>query len=584
MLSLSARILCALSLLLLFALPTRATFTVEVLALPGSGYSVSPNGKIVAISGSSPLNINFAIRGTISGPSNQAQLVETKGTLLTYAGASGSYLTSGQVNTFTINPLYTTAVVAQQGTQQNIASSSGIIIPSDGIGDLGKSGSAINDNGVRVWVNGADATLETIFSGSTVFNVANASNNVQLATFTLSANSLSASGANTTILEWFLRSGSGNHSWYENGASVSSKFIGTDIFGGSAVSVQAAPVLTTSQGSTVLSLGSLLNNAPLPNSTAVQISNSGGPSTSSASLINATGTSLGKFSSTNPSVSAIPNGANVANSIIGVTSTSTPGVFSGQVAYIPDLGGTAAMVNVSATVGIASYAAGNSSASFGAPLSAALPVSSTIYSGSTALSSSTLAGSAGAGQPPSLGTTAVLLRYANTSGNDTGVAMSWRTRTASEAALSENGTKSVGYLISDVVSLTGMTNGTIGNTATQTDPFVLEISYNELLLHGKEAFSALNQGIHLAWNENGTWVNAVLGNQGAGNSPEFVNRGYQAGDELFLGRWGVNTTANTVWAVLNHNSEFAVIPEPTTWLAAGLVLALFGFRQRQRQK
>jgi hypothetical protein len=584
MLSLLARIFCALFLSLLFVLPARASFTVEVLALPGSGYSISPNGKIVAITGTSPLNINFAIRGTISGPSNQAQLVETKGTLLTYAGASGSYLTSGQVNSFTINPLYTTAVVAQQGTQQNIASSSGIIIPSDGIGDLGKSGSATTDNGVRVWVNGADATLETIFSGSTSFNAGNATNNVQLATFTLSANSLNASGASTTLLEWFLRAGAGNHSWYENGVAVSSKFIGTDIFGGSAVTVQATPVLTTSQGATVLSFGSLLTNAPLPAATAVQISNSGGSSTSSAASINASGASVGKFNSTNPSVGAIPNGTNVANASIGLTSTSTPGVFSGQVIYTPDLGGSAATVNVSATVGIASYAAGNSSASFGAPLSGALPVNSTIYSGSTALSSSTIAGSAGAGQPPSLGTTAVLLYYANTTGTDTGVAMSWRTRTASEAALSENGTKNAGYLVSDVVRLTGMTNATAGNTATQTDRFVLQMNYNEALLDGFEAVGVLNQKIYLAWNDNGTWVNAVLSNQGAGNTPQFVNRAYQAGDELVLGRWGINTTANTVWAVLNHNSDFAVIPEPSTWLAGGLVLALFGYRQRRQQK
>lgn len=583
MFSLSARIFCALCLSLLFALPAHATLTVQVFALPGAGYTISPNGKIVAVTGTSPLNINFEIRGTISGLSNQAQLVETKGTLLTYAGTSGGYLTSGQVNTMTINPLYTTSIVAQQGTQQNIASSSGIIIPSDGIGDLGKSGNATTENGVRVWANGADATLETIFGlNPPTFNVANASNNVQLATFTVSASGLSASGANTTLLEWFLRAGAGNHSWYENGAFVSTKSLGTDIFGGSAVSVQAAPVLTTSQGAAELSLGSLLTNAPLPASSTLQISNSGGPSTSSASSVSAVGDSVGKFNSTNPSVSAIPNGTNVATSNVGLTSTSTPGVFSGQVAYTPDLGGTAATVNVSARVGIAAYAAGNSSAAFGAPLTATLPVSSTIYSGSTALSSSTVAGSAGAGQPPSIGTAATLLHYGNTSGNDTGVAMSWRTRKPSEAALSENGTLAVGYLISDVVNLTGMTNGTVGNTATQTDRFVLQMTYNEALLGGFETDGAANQRIFLAWNDNGSWVNAVLGNQGAGNTPNFVNRGYLPNDELVLGRWGIDTSANTVWAVLNHNSEFAVIPEPTTWLVGGMALALFALRRRRQ--
>ena len=40
---------------------------------------------------------------------------------------------------------------------------------------------------------------------------------------------------------------------------------------------------------------------------------------------------------------------------------------------------------------------------------------------------------------------------------------------------------------------------------------------------------------------------------------------------MTLGDWGVNTANNTVWAVVNHNSEFAVIPSPVngTWAVNG---------------
>ena len=38
-----------------------------------------------------------------------------------------------------------------------------------------------------------------------------------------------------------------------------------------------------------------------------------------------------------------------------------------------------------------------------------------------------------------------------------------------------------------------------------------------------------------------------------------------------LGDYGVNTANHTVWAVVNHNSEFAVVPEPGALLFSLLV-------------
>ena len=48
---------------------------------------------------------------------------------------------------------------------------------------------------------------------------------------------------------------------------------------------------------------------------------------------------------------------------------------------------------------------------------------------------------------------------------------------------------------------------------------------------------------------------------GAGACDKLHDAAWVSGD-LTVGDWGVNTVNHTVWAVLNHDSEFAVVPEP----------------------
>jgi len=122
--------------------------------------------------------------------------------------------------------------------------------------------------------------------------------------------------------------------------------------------------------------------------------------------------------------------------------------------------------------------------------------------------------------------------------------------------------------VSDVVNLTG----------TDSDLIVMQMSYDPADLG-----SALESDLRLAWFNGSAWVLAVDGN--SGGTPLFVMGAYTGQG---LGSYGLDTASNTVWAVINHNSEFAVIaapvPEPGTFaLMAVAGVALLTFRRRVRQ-
>ncbi len=121
-------------------------------------------------------------------------------------------------------------------------------------------------------------------------------------------------------------------------------------------------------------------------------------------------------------------------------------------------------------------------------------------------------------------------------------------------------------------------NGSSGQTA----PFVLQMSYDSDALPGT---SAADDPLYLAWLDplTGLWVNAVNGNVGI-NSGNYEVGAYPNGDTT-LGDWGVNTANQTVWAVVNHDGEFAVVPEPSTMaLLMAAAIGLLGWRWRRRSK
>ena len=165
------------------------------------------------------------------------------------------------------------------------------------------------------------------------------------------------------------------------------------------------------------------------------------------------------------------------------------------------------------------------------------------------------------------GTTAVLLD--GTLSTESTIAMgAWRVGVLGEGDASK--------LLSDVFNLSG----------TGSDTYVLQVNYDDSLLSTHqwgadlEATLAAEEQIFLAWMDNsGKWVNALEGN--TGGTPTMKLGAYNPATDFVLGYWGVDIDANNVWAVLNHNSEFSVIPEPSTGLLAIFGLALLPRRKRR---
>jgi hypothetical protein len=220
--------------------------------------------------------------------------------------------------------------------------------------------------------------------------------------------------------------------------------------------------------------------------------------------------------------------------------------------------------DIGATFGqrLAMVSRDNSVDLFGVPIRVSTPKGATslnylgdseYYGGIT----STATHEVGTGGQASLGTTAKLLGrknslLANTTGNDSYVQMAWRTRTTAET-----------FLTSDVLRLSGMVNDPATNVHL-TDTFVLQMNWNPSLTVDPSWYSDANDvKLFLGYKQGSgdaaaDWVNAVLGNTG-GTATFVGNRAFNEATDLSLGKFGIDTASKTAWAVLNHNSDFAIV-------------------------
>lgn len=203
-----------------------------------------------------------------------------------------------------------------------------------------------------------------------------------------------------------------------------------------------------------------------------------------------------------------------------------------------------------------------SSPIFGPTVTGTLASGTGNYFGTIVTGTPTVTGSGGGAQ---LGTWATVTQ---TTGSTVTFDMAWRTRTLNESFVAEpNGNPTQPPLdmandyfglCSDVLKLEGL-NGM---------PFLLQMSYVTNSTWYDESQESSQGCLLIQWlnPETQLWTDATLGN--SLNDPNrLIN--YQgswadAGSPMTLGSWGVDTTNNVAWAVLDHNSQFAVVPEPSS--------------------
>ena len=243
-------------------------------------------------------------------------------------------------------------------------------------------------------------------------------------------------------------------------------------------------------------------------------------------------------------------------------------------------------VTLQGNVGNAAADKRNSPSAFGPALTA--PVAKNA---SYANLESTVKTTTGSGGQAMVGSTATIL--AGTASASTDLSMAWRTAGTNPQTGVQEG------LASDVLDLEGieLVDAQTKDGSVHTDTFVLQMSYSPQSITARTGLTELAAAkaglIQLDYLNLGPegivgaadnqWENAVLGNFGS-NNDYFVGVGAWNGDTT-LGDWGVNAANHTVWAVLDHNSEFAVVPEPCTLVLLGVaVIGLLGFAWRRRQR
>ena len=359
----------------------------------------------------------------------------------------------------------------------------------------------------------------------------------------------------------------------------------------------------------------------------------------SGSALPASGTQTVALNSSFSNAGLTLIGNSYGTAVVTASASITPSTNGATLHHNAD---TSATVNVGVMMPLVADALpGNTNAqltTFGAALKSSVLANATPY-GQPSLSPAVTTVSGGGAAKfgtktnDALGTTAELLD--GQAGGNCTLRMAWRTRTINETpGTVMNPPGPVYGLRSDVVQLTGLdgsTSDTPDPTAkVQSDKFVLQLSVSEAAFGGSHAAlqTAIATGfLYLGWLDDTAattsthgglplWRNAVAGDfnnfttnpdnltgyigsyaqyyadtQGIGHLSKVGGTSLIDGSRI--GDWGVqdldpagtNGLGAVVWAVLDHNSIFAAVPEPSSIVMFGLgLLGLLACVARRRKK
>ena len=156
--------------------------------------------------------------------------------------------------------------------------------------------------------------------------------------------------------------------------------------------------------------------------------------------------------------------------------------------------------------------------------------------------------------------------------------------TASLLAGSSQGGGQVSMTWREPIAGESVFGGILRLNGTGNDPFALAMTFG----------GGVSQP-YVSWWNGSQWVNAVDGN--TGNNAQAAQMGWSGSFSAFqslygtnlsayMGAWGLDSGSHQVWAVLNHNSEFAVsgaVPEPSSLIVLGSGLMALGGVVRRRK-